>query len=90
MNKTRTIKITECFCDICGEQITEHFGLQLGKCESCGKDICPKCIGVYTVTVSKFRGYCGNTRECLQKTICLPCGTIFESRLIKTLGLKEV
>ncbi len=86
MQKTRTLKITERFCDLCGEEIEEHFGQELGKCPQCQRDICPRCIGVYKAEVSKFRGYSGTTLPLTHysKTLCLECGILYEETLIKS------
>jgi hypothetical protein len=83
--KTRTIKIEEKFCDICGAEIDEHFNEPLGKCDECKRDICPRCIGIYKAEVSKFKGYSGTALpiETLSKTLCLDCGTKFEAKLIE-------
>ena len=86
MIKTRTVKIREVFCDLCGEEITEHFGEELGKCPDCGRDICPHCIGSYKAEVSKFRGYSGTTLPILIFKCCLECGLKFETRLIEALA----
>lgn len=85
MKKTRTIKITERFCDICGDEITEHFGEQLDKCPECGRDMCPKCTGFYKAEVQKFKGYSGTTLpiHTLSKVLCLECGIKFDCKLVE-------
>ena len=82
MIKTRTIKVEEQFCDVCGAEITEHFGEPIGKCEDCKRDICPRCMGIYKAEVSRFKGYSGITDKTLTKALCLECGTKFEAKLI--------
>ncbi|KKM83685.1 hypothetical protein LCGC14_1306970, partial [marine sediment metagenome] len=67
------------------EQIFDYFGKELGKCEECGRNICPCCVGVYKAEVSKFKGTSGTTlpEEALSKTLCLECGVRFEAKLIE-------
>lgn len=91
MQKTRKITITETktFCNTCNSEITAHFGSTLGRCDTCKKDICPRCTGVYTVKVSKFKGNSGDTLPYLEKILCLDCGLRFESKLLITLGLRH-
>lgn len=88
MKKTRTEKIEETFCDLCGEQIEEHFDQELGKCADCGREICPRCIGYYEATVTKFRGHSGTTVPDLKlsRSLCLECGIKYEVKLLE-LGL---
>ena len=85
MKKTRTIKVVEEFCDLCGEEITEHFGEALGKCPECHRDICPRCTGVYKAEISKFKGYSGVTLPLrkFSRTLCLECGIKFEAKLVE-------
>ena len=84
MIKTRTIKVTERFCDLCTIKIDECDGLP-DRCPDCGKHICPRCTGYYKATVSKFHGYSGTTKPLtkISKILCLECGIKFEGKLLE-------
>ncbi len=85
MKRTRTIKVEELFCDHCDEEITDHFGSPPGTCQDCGCEICPRCMGIWEGTISRFKGCSGTTfpEAALSRKLCLECGVKFEAMLIE-------
>ena len=83
MIKTKTIKIEEMYCDLCGDEIEGHFGEMANKCFVCGRDMCPNCTNAYKVEITKVRDYTCYTKVCkeLSKTLCWECGNEFEDSL---------